>query len=369
MDRERIEAMSSQQCADSLVAEVARERAAGARRLMLIAQWALLNNGDSIPRSTDAAGHLLPGTEQARTYGGDGTPEVAEFAVHELALLLGLPETVARNELGDVLDLLFRHPLLWARVVETASCDAPGHDPALAAGMVQAWQATFVARRCRNAKLCREAAQWVDEQTAHALGRQAWTRFAETLDGKIKDADPALAERRRREREAAKRVTVSRTNDEGMKSLTVLLPAAQIILMRARIHQIALILRAHGAEETLGQLEADAAFLLTTNPLEALARLVDGAAPQPDDPSPAPDDPSQEPSEDQPPADPFPAPDPVIGAADDDALGLFDDRPVSGREGSQPPRTGPPLTSTGPDPGARARSRPRARVRGPSAPA
>ena len=48
--------------------------------------------------------------------------------------------------------------------------------------------------------------------------------------------------------------------------------------MTARIHQLALILRAHGATAPLGVLEADAAFLLCTNPAEALHRLIQAAA-------------------------------------------------------------------------------------------
>ena len=289
MEAMAIDALGGQQCADALVAEVARERASAARRLLLVGQWAVLNDGDSIPARHDAAGRLLPGTEQARAYGGDGTPDVAEFAVHELALLLGVPERVAAGQVGDVVDLVHRHPVLWARVGETAAADAPGADPARAVGMVQAWQATYVARRCRNAGLSLEAARWVDARTTKDLGRQAWSRFTETLEARIKAADPVLAERRRREKEATRRVTVSRTNDEGMKSLTVLLPAAQIIVMRARIHQLALILHATstptsaatgagpGSREGLRQLEADAAFLLCTNPLQALQHLITAA--------------------------------------------------------------------------------------------
>ena len=106
-------------------------------------------------------------------------------------------------------------------MLETADCDAPGRDPALAVGMVQAWQARYVARRTRHAKLSAEAARWVDQRTTRHLGSVAWSRFCDLLDARIKAADPVLAEQRRREKEATKRVTVSRTNDEGMKTLTV----------------------------------------------------------------------------------------------------------------------------------------------------
>ncbi|MGN6128773.1 MAG: proline-rich domain-containing protein [Nocardioidaceae bacterium] len=326
MDAVAIDELDGQQCADALVAEVAHERAAAARRLLLIGQWATIHNEDTLHARHDATGRLLPGTEQARTYGGDGTPMVAEFAVHELALLLGVPERVAAGQLGDVLDLVHRHPQLWARVHEAATADAPGADPALAVGLVQAWQATYVARRFRAAGLSAEAARWVDARTTRHLGRQAWTRFTETLEARIKAADPVLAERRRRAREATRRVSVSRTNDEGLKSLTVLLPAAQIILVRARIHQIALILKSHGATDALAQLEADAAFLLCTNPLAALQYLITAAGN------------SQPAGEHAPQPNENPPGDGSAAERDfDDPHHLFDDRLVRGREGSPAP--------------------------------
>ncbi len=131
-----------------------------------------------------------------------------------------------------------------------------------------------MARRCRLAGLSAPAARWVDARTAEDLGRQPWGRFTETLEARIKAADPALAEQRRREKQATRRVSLSPTNAEGMKSLTVLLPAAQIIMMKARIHQIARSLKAQGAHDTLARLEADAAFELCTNPLHALHHLL-----------------------------------------------------------------------------------------------
>ena len=176
---------------------------------------------------------------------------------------------------------MHRHPTLWARVQQTAACDAPGTDPALAAAMVQAWQATWVARRCRAAKLSLEATRWLDARTSDNLGRQAWSRFQDTVDARIKEADPALAEEKRLAKETAKRVTVSAVNEQGMKTLTVQLPAAQIIILRARIHQLAQILQTaiaatQDTKVPLGQLEADA-LLLMANPAEALQLLLWGA--------------------------------------------------------------------------------------------
>jgi len=278
-----IDELDAQQCADVLVSTVAGERAAGARRLRLIGQWAVVHGPDTLLTDPDVP--ALPGAERLRTYGGQGTPQVAEFSTHELAVLLGVPVGVAGNMLADVLDLTHRHPKLWAQLEHTAACDSPGHDPALATGCVQAWQATWVARRCRAAGLSLEAAQWVDDHTTDHIGTQAWTRFQGTVDARIKQADPALAEQKRLAKEAAKRVTVSATNEHGMKTLTVQLPAAQIIILRARINQLAQILQAainatHDSVVPIGQLEADA-LLLMANPAEALQLLVWGATPRP----------------------------------------------------------------------------------------
>ncbi|HET7357480.1 MAG TPA: hypothetical protein VFJ09_12470, partial [Nocardioidaceae bacterium] len=49
--------------------------------LMLVAGWADVHNEDSVP--TDEHGRVLPGMEQVKAYGADGTPLVAEFATAE----------------------------------------------------------------------------------------------------------------------------------------------------------------------------------------------------------------------------------------------------------------------------------------------
>ena len=56
------------------------------RELLLAAHWETLHGPDSLPAR---AGPVLPGIERARRLGSHGTPEVAEFACAELALLMG----------------------------------------------------------------------------------------------------------------------------------------------------------------------------------------------------------------------------------------------------------------------------------------
>ncbi len=81
--------------------------------------------------------------ERAVPIAGEGTPEVAEFCVMELAAALDLSHEATLALLGDVLDLAHRLPRVWAlvralrvpvhlgRVAATESrdltCDAAGH--------------------------------------------------------------------------------------------------------------------------------------------------------------------------------------------------------------------------------------------------
>ena len=62
---------------------------------------------------------MLAGTEQEVCLGGDGTPQVREFAATgKLGVLLGMTTHAARALMRDVLDLRHRRPLLWVAVRE-----------------------------------------------------------------------------------------------------------------------------------------------------------------------------------------------------------------------------------------------------------
>ena len=56
--------------------------------------------------------------ERAIAIAGVGTPEVAEFAVMELAAALRLSHEAALALVGDVLDLAHRLPRTWGLVKE-----------------------------------------------------------------------------------------------------------------------------------------------------------------------------------------------------------------------------------------------------------
>ncbi len=62
------------------------ETRAESNQLRIAAHWADLHSGDALAHNTTA----LPGREQSRTIGGDGTPTIGEFCVGEFAAVAGL---------------------------------------------------------------------------------------------------------------------------------------------------------------------------------------------------------------------------------------------------------------------------------------
>jgi hypothetical protein len=145
-----------------------RVRAAEADKLRLVAHWCVLHPATS---QTDAATWAESGhrdlLECDETPGGDGTPLVAAFTAEELATTLGVSPYTAIQLIADVLNLIHRHPMTWARV---QALEVPG------------WRARRIAQR--SASLCYESARWVDEQ----LADRADSIGPVTIDRHVQDA-------------------------------------------------------------------------------------------------------------------------------------------------------------------------------------
>ena len=77
-------------------------------RLLLAAHWADLKPGDAVDP------HGLPGAERAVQPGGEGTPEIADFAPAELGCSLKTSAGSAKRLMADALDLRHRLPRTWA---------------------------------------------------------------------------------------------------------------------------------------------------------------------------------------------------------------------------------------------------------------
>ncbi len=219
---EALELWDSHQVAAAAAACVRAERAAGCRLLELAALWADHHPADGIlHRYTDLA---IAGEETAR-FGGDGTPEVAEFAPAELGVEIGLSPGQARMLIADALDLRHRLPRLWGRVQ---------------AGQVPARDARRVAARTRL--LTQDQAMVVDRRVVRVVGQLSWTRLDHLLAAEILRVDRARVEQ---ETENAKRFRYIRTgqgSEYGLTEVSMLVDTPDAILLKAATKRLADIL-------------------------------------------------------------------------------------------------------------------------------
>lgn len=225
---------------DALRAEAAREHAAQVRQVELIARLC------AAYATLEASGPALPGHERLVPAGGDGTPRVAEHLATELAPALRITITAACLRIADSVDLVHRHPLLWA---------------AARAGRVRVWQAAHVASATRAAGLSREAALWVDERLAPTLAHLPWGRAKHKLAGLIVRADTALATRRAAEAQAARFVRI-RQNGDGTALVVARTDAADAFRLDHALTQLAGQLTLAGHTDALDVLRAAALGVL-----------------------------------------------------------------------------------------------------------
>src|SRR5215218_2210550 len=109
------------------VLKVARKRHAAAvkaevDKLQLAVEWAALHPGEPVDES-------VPWAERDLEVAGPGAPTVAEFSIAEFALAIGQSTDAGVVYVGDAVELAYRLPRLWARVL---------------AGQVPVWKARRV---------------------------------------------------------------------------------------------------------------------------------------------------------------------------------------------------------------------------------
>ena len=195
------------------------------RLVELAAHWADLHH----PDSQAPAEKTLPGAEQGRQLGGDGTPEVLEFCAAEFGAQMQTGYVSARSLMADALDLRHRHPELWQLILT---------------GAVPSWKARKVAQATRH--LSRSSAMQVDAAIARAITRLPWARFETLLAAKIIEADPHAAEEQAKIWEAERFVRAGRSNQTGLKMLIAKANAGDVIWFMATVNRIADILKLQG---------------------------------------------------------------------------------------------------------------------------
>ncbi|WP_235735125.1 hypothetical protein [Nocardioides alcanivorans] len=86
------------------------------KKLRLAYQWAIMHPpSPEHPKAVVGDETLFP-TDCEDKISGDGTPDVALFAVEELAASAGISRSAGFALVADALDLVHRLPHLWAKV-------------------------------------------------------------------------------------------------------------------------------------------------------------------------------------------------------------------------------------------------------------
>ncbi|QIK75486.1 hypothetical protein [Nocardioides piscis] len=246
------------------------QRQAEVETIRIAVQHAVLNSVGRL----DPDGAARPGREQARRFGGAGTPKVLEFAPAVLGARLGVSTGAAHALMADALDIAHRLPRLWGRVEALE---------------VKASYARYVARRTRD--LGAAQAAHVDARVHVAAdGRIPWARFEALVEGAIAASDPEAAAEREREAATKQLAQPTRSTEHGMRGFYVRAPLHVIARLDAIVSHLARILLELGDTDTNDERRVKAVLLLTDprRACELLRRYAEWRD-RPDDPA-APDD-------------------------------------------------------------------------------
>ena len=229
------------------------------------------------------------GIERMVRLGGDGTPEVAEFAPAEFGAELKMSTYAAEQLMAAALDLRHRLPMTWT---------------AVQMGLTKAWIGVKIAKMTRH--MPRSAARYVDEQVGAHAGVLTPGRLFTLVEAAIIKADPELANARARQQRQTQGVFIGRGNDTGTKSAYIRAQVPIIVLFDAFVARIAEALAILGDTDPVNELRVKAVRIMA-NPPQVMALFADAAAASKKDTCDSPSDaapPGDAPSGDGPCGDP-----------------------------------------------------------------
>ena len=216
--------------------------------LLIAAAWA-----DDQDR--DPADAYAPLIHRSTALGGEGCPQVSEFAATELGAVLGVGVCSGRALIADALDLRHRLPSLWRRVC---------------AGQGRAWQARRIAKETRP--LSWEQAVEVDATVCGFVGAMPWPRLERILFATILQVDPdRLAERAERAR--TERMVRAFRSEDGLRTVVARATSGDVAWFMATVNRIADILGAEG-DSDLVEVRRSKAIGILANPARALQLLI-----------------------------------------------------------------------------------------------
>ncbi len=167
-------------------------------------------------------GFALPGAERLIQIGGEGTPQVAEFACAELGAVLALSTYAGEILIADALDLRHRLPLLWGRIC---------------AGEVKPWIGRKTAQATRSHDTAAAAA--VDAKVSRWGDRLTWTRIENLIDATLTAADPERARAEAEARQTEHGVWVKPSEDHETGTAFIRADAVDLKFFDATIDRIA----------------------------------------------------------------------------------------------------------------------------------
>ncbi|WP_319045445.1 DUF222 domain-containing protein, partial [Kribbella solani] len=144
------------------------------------------------------------GRERTVTLGGDGCPEITEFAIAEFAAILAISPMTAARLIGEALALRHRFPHTWARVLS---------------GDATAWKARQLATTCL--KLTETAAHHVDRRVAPLIDTITPYRLDKIIHAAKHHADPDLAHTETDEKARERGVFIGPSNHHGTKTIYI----------------------------------------------------------------------------------------------------------------------------------------------------
>ena len=225
-------------------------RRLGFERLQIARDWALANTGTSEGRVRQPLRYDLLGASRLI---------IEAFAPAELAVSLEISTIAALRLMGDAVDLVERHPVVWS---------------ALKQGRLEPWVARKIADLTHDLSAAR--AHRVDAQLAEVVGTLSPGRLLALVEGRVVAADQALADEKAALAKQRRGVWLGRHNDQGTRGLFAQGDAKDMARVYATVDHLAHLLRDHCPElavETMDQLRARGLALLA-DPMGALTLMI-----------------------------------------------------------------------------------------------
>ncbi len=198
-----------------------------------VAEWAAEHVVDD---EANAATLTERGLDTGLPVAGPGAPLISDFAVMELSALLGRSLDSGRSYVGQVVELAYRLPKTWARVLT---------------GEVPVWKALRIADSTRL--LPEDAASFVDAQLAPFADGCTWAQIDRLVETALVRFDPAAAEEKRQAAQEHRHVNtgLDQVGYDGVADISATLDIADALDLEQALARRAKLYGQLGDEDSL----------------------------------------------------------------------------------------------------------------------